>query len=154
MAKSEVVTQEDEGFDQEDILEENLENLPEEQRLTGLWELQWVSAKVKSGHSDNGPWTIINITLDPVHPAGEDAAEVAADYDLSDLPRVYHRMFYNKPGQKRQFVDLARNFGVAPGVLREMLEAARGQTAVAKLSQGKDNFGRPETKLSAFRAAA
>lgn len=155
MAKSEQTTydetNDEEAFDQEAILEENLEDLPEEQDLRGPWKLQWIGAKVKQGHGDKGPWSMINISLDPIEPVGEDAGDV--EYDADDLPRVYHRMFYTTNRDKRAFIALAKSFGVEAGKLKDMLEEARGQFAVAKLTRGKDNFGRPETKLNAFRSA-
>lgn len=155
MAKAEaaVMEQDEAPFDQEALLEEDLADIPEEQELHGLWVVQWIGAKVKAGHGEKGPWSMINISLDPVTPAGEDAEEILSDYDLTDLPRVYHRVFYTTNRDKRAFVALAATFGVEAGSLRDMLEALKGQEAVAKLSPGKDNFGRSETKLSAFRSA-
>jgi hypothetical protein len=156
MAKSERKVEDttevnEDDFDQEALLDEDLSTLPPPQFLEGPWVLQWISSRISHGKSDKGPWTMIQIQLDPIEAAGEDREEIEADYNMEELPRLRHRIFYTTTQHKRDFVRMMAAFGVAAGELREMLSDAKGEVAVATLKTGKDNRQLDETKITNFR---
>lgn len=137
-------------YDAEELLDEDLSELPDETSISGRWIVQFVRGFIQTGVGDKGPWTMLNLNLNPVRPLNEDIE--LTDEQLENLPRVRHRVFYNEPAAKRAFVELAAKFNTEPGTLREMLEDMKGEEAIATIKPGKDNRGEFEYKLSAFKA--